>query len=149
MFRFLFFTGGTMDIFETKVAPASGTQYQEVYQQSFDLYKKIKKKTKRRPYIRSAYFKKDKIFLELFWNHLHEKLNFRDKTRRAKYFPCALDLIRHTLHHPESKENVDRKSEILHRFTGRTKDGRLFCVQIKEEKRSAQKWLVSVFPLDK
>mgnify|MGYP001563858754 CR=1 FL=1 len=91
---------------------------------------------------------KEKVFLQLFWNHLHEKLNFRDKTRRIKLFPCALELIQFSRFDPESKENVNRRSELLHRFFGKTKDGKLFFVQIKEEKRSGEKWLVSVFDVD-
>lgn len=138
-----------MKIYITKISPIPGTNYSEVYKHAFGFYNKIKKKTKRRPYVRSAYFKKDKIFLPLFWNHLHEKLNHRDKTRRVKYFLCAIELIENSTLDPESKRNVDRQSEILHRFAGKTKDEKLFFVQIKEEKRSGEKWLVSVFPVEK
>ena len=138
-----------MRIYQTKTDPIAGTNYAEVYKKAFYLYKEIKKKTKRRPYIRSKYFKKDKIFLQLFWNHLHEKLNHRDKTRRIKYFLCAIDLIKNSNFDPESKENIDRRSEIFHRFSGKTKAGDLFFVQIKEEKRFGEKWLISTFPISK
>jgi len=40
----------------------------------------------------------------------------------------------------------NKMSEILHRFAGITKDGDNFFVQIKENKKNGQKWLVSVFP---
>lgn len=96
--------------------------------------------------MRSAYFNKEKIFLELFWSHLHAKFNHRDKIRRIKYFPCALELISNTRFDPLSKENPNRPSEILHRFGGVTNDGEEFCVQIKENKKNGQKWLISVFP---
>ncbi|MBI2444397.1 MAG: hypothetical protein HYV42_04130 [Candidatus Magasanikbacteria bacterium] len=79
---------------------------------------------------------------------MHEKLNHRDKIRRVRYFPCALELLQHSRFDPESKENVDRRSEILHRFAGITKNGDKFFVQVKEDKRSGQKWLISVFPLE-
>lgn len=136
-----------MKIYQTKCAELAGTNFSEVSQKAFGLYNQIRRKTKRRPYVRSAYFKKDKIFLPLFWNHLREKLNYRDKTRRVKYFPCAIELIKNSRFDPESKENVDRRSEILHRFSGKTKGGQLFFVQIKEDKRTGEKWLVSVFPI--
>ena len=45
-----------------------------------------------------------------------------------------------------SKENPNRRSEIVHRFAGITAEKDLFFVQIKEEKRTGQKWLMSVFP---
>lgn len=134
-----------MKIYQTSTVPLTGTSYKEVYHKARDLYSTIRKRTKRRPYIRSAFFDKDKVFLQLFWNHLHEKLNFRDKTRRVKLFPCAVELIRESRFNPESKQNVDRPSEILHRFAGKTKTGQLFFVQIKEEKKTGEKWLVSVF----
>ena len=78
---------------------------------------------------------------------MREKLNYRDKTRRVKYFPCALELIKNNRFDPESKENVDRRSEILHRFSGKTKNGQLFFAQIKEDKITGEKWLISVFPV--
>ncbi|MFH1089359.1 MAG: hypothetical protein V1716_02965 [Candidatus Uhrbacteria bacterium] len=138
-----------MEIFQTKTNKLSGTNFKEIYKTAFSFYQKLKQKTKRRPYIRSAYFNKEKVFLEFFWHHLHEKLNYRDKTRRVKYFSCAIELIQNSKLNPGSKENVNRRSEIFHRFAGRSKNGDLFFVQIKEDKRTNQKWLVSIFPVDK
>ena len=110
------------------------------------LYRDITRKTKRRPYIRSTYFDKQKVFLPLFWQHLHEKENLKDKTRRLKYYPCALELIQKSRVEPISKENPNRQGEIVHRFAGSTPDNELFFVQIKEVKRTGEKWLISVFP---
>ena len=125
--------------------PITGTSYSEVYKKSFEHYKKIRKKSKRRPYIRSLYFDKQKFFLQLFWHHLHEKHNYRDKIRRAKYFSCSIELIEKSRFDPVSKENVNKRSETLHRFAGITKDGQLFFVQIKENRKIGEKWFVSVF----
>lgn len=137
-----------MKVYRTKSKKLPGTNFHEVKKKAFGLYQTEKKRTKRRPYIRSAYFKKDKIFLPLFWQHLHEKLNLKDKTRRVKYLPCAFELIRHSRIEPTSKENPNRRSEILHRFTGITPENEIFRVQIKEDKRTGEKWLMSVFPLE-
>ena len=137
-----------MKIYQVKSDKLHGTNFSEICKSAFEIYKIIKKRSKRRSYVRSAYFNKEKIFLELFWQHLHEKLNHRDKVRRVRYFPCAIELIQHTKFDPESKENVDRKSEILHRFAGKTKNGEMFFVQIKEDKKSGQKWFMSVFPIE-
>ena len=137
-----------MKTYKTKVRKLSGTRYADTYKKAVGLYSQIKSKTKRRPYARSAYFNKDKIFLELFWRHLHEKKNLNDKTRRVKYFPCAIELILYSRFEPISKENPNRRSEILHRFAGITPENDLFFVQIKEEKRTSQKWLMSVFPVE-
>ncbi len=136
-----------MQIYQVKTKKFTGTQYAEIYKKAFVIYKKIKSKTKRRPYIRSAYFDKEKIFLELFWQHLHEKLNFRDKARRVKYFACAIELIQNSKYEPSTKINPNKKSETLYRFSGVLNTGEIFYVQIKEEK-DGQKWLVSVFPKD-
>ena len=87
--------------------------------------------------------------MELFWSHLHEKENMKDKTRRIKYFACAIELVQHSILEPKTKENPNNEKEIVHRFTGITKEHEIFFVQIKEEKRTGKKYLMSVFPLDK
>lgn len=138
-----------MQIYRTKVKRLPGTHWRQVIEKAFGQYKIIKQKTKRRPYIRSTYFKKEKIFLELFWSHLHEKTNIGDKTRRLKYFPCAIELIENSSYEPTTKENPNRKDELLHRFMGSTPNDEVFYVQIKEERKSKQKWLISIFPLSK
>lgn len=83
--------------------------------------------------------------MSLFWQHLNDK-HHNERTRRLKYFPCAIELIRHSKYDPTSIENVDRKSEILHRFAGITSENELFYIQIKENKKNGQKYLMSVFP---
>lgn len=138
-----------MKYFQTKAEKLAGTNYKEVYQKAFRHYLEIKRRSKRRTYIRSAYFNKGKVFLSLFWQHLHDKFSLKDKIRRVKYFPCAIELIKKSHFGPASKENVDKKSEILHRFAGVTKDGTVYFVQIKEYKRSGEKFLISIFPLSK
>ncbi|MDA2922394.1 hypothetical protein MYX07_03970 [Patescibacteria group bacterium AH-259-L07] len=138
-----------MKSYQTKTKKFTGTDFHEVHRKAFGLYKEIKSKTKRRPYVRSAYFKKEKVFLELFWQHLFDKKNWRDRIRRLKYYPYAIELIQKSRFEPESKENPNKRTEILHRFAGITKENDIFFVQIKEDKRTGQKWLISVFPLGK
>jgi CRISPR/Cas system-associated endoribonuclease Cas2 len=72
-------------------------------------------------YVRSLYFNKEKVFLDLIQNSKFE---------------------------PTSKENPNKRSEILHRFAGITSEKDLFFVQIKENKQSGTKWFMSVFPVD-
>ena len=133
--------------YRTKSKKLTGSNYGEVHKKAFSIFIQIKKKSKRRVYIRSAYFKNDKIFLSLFWHHLADKFSHKEKLRRIKFYPCALELIRGSTFNPESKENVDRKSELLHRFTGITSEDEIFFVQIKEDKKNDQKYLISIFPL--
>lgn len=134
--------------YKTKSDVLKGTDYKEISKKAFLFYNQIRRKTKRRPYIRSAYFKKDKIFLGLFWNHLQLK-NIWDRVRRMKYIACGIELARESTLEPISKENPNKPGEILHRFAGKAKNGDLFFVQIKEIKRSGEKWLVSIFPFEK
>jgi len=68
--------------------------------------------------------------------------------RRVRYFGCATELIQKSRFESKSKENPNKPSEVLHRFVGITADNELFYVQIKEEKRTGQKFLISVFPED-
>jgi hypothetical protein len=134
-----------MKAYQTSVGKLSGTDYREVHKKASLLYKRIKARSKRRPYIRSVYFKKDKIFLGVFWEHLMQK-SWWDQLRRLKFLPCAFDLIQNSKYEPESKQNPNKPSEILHRFAGLSQNNELFIVQIKEDKNSDQKWLLSVFP---
>jgi hypothetical protein len=135
-----------MKIFTTKAKVLAGTNYAEVYKLAYYHYISIKKRSKRRPYVRSAYFKKEKIFLGLFWHHLHDKLNLKEKTRRLKFFSCALDLIQNSRFEPTTKINPNCSSEILHRFFGMDSTNIKFFVQIKEDLKTKEKFLISVFP---
>ncbi len=134
-------------VYKTNCKKLAGTDFKELHQKTLDVYKKIRRKSKRRTYIRSAYFKKDKIFLELFWQHLFDKENWKDRARRLRYFPAGIDLIQNTRFDPKSKENPNKSGEIFHRFIGMTKENELFCVQIKENKKNNQKFLISIFPI--
>jgi uncharacterized protein YgiM (DUF1202 family) len=132
--------------YQTKAKKLAGTNYAEVKKQATIVFNQVKKRTKRTPYIRSAYFKKEKVFLNYFWDHLLQK-PFKDRTRRLKFLPCAFDLIANSKVTPTSKENVDNRNEILHRFTGQTQNKEVFFVQIKEDKRDSKKYFISCFPL--
>jgi len=120
--------------YPTKIKKLPGTSYAEIREHAIFLFNQIKRKTKRRPYVRSAYFNKQKIFFDYFWQHLFEK-SFKERVRRLKYFGCALDLIKNSRNEPISFENPHRHSEILHRFAGLSKEKELFYVQIKEDKK--------------
>ena len=132
--------------YQTNKNKLSGARYTEVRNQALPLFNQIKRRTKRRPYIRSAYFKKQKIFFDYFWSHLFQK-SLKERTRRLQYFSCAIDLIRNSRITPTSKENVDNKNEILHRFIGQLRNKEIFFVQIKEDKKSGKKYFMSCFPI--
>src|SRR3989338_1073848 len=138
-------TLSSMNVYQTKVIKFSGTDYGDVYPKAFSYFKQIRARSKRRPYVRSAYFNKEKVFLDYFWEPLHQKSS-RDRVRRMKYYSCAIDLIKNTKAGPISKENPNKKSEILHRFAGITPDKELFFVQINQDKKSNKKFFLSVFP---
>jgi len=138
-----------MKAYKTKTKKSAGTSYPEIRKKAFGLYKKIKHKSKRKPYIKSVYFKKDKIFLDLFWSHLFKEKNYWDQMRRMKFFACGIELIRKSNIEPISKENPNKYGEILHRFAGASRDNELFFVQIKEDKKTSKKWLISIFPIEK
>jgi len=131
-------------IYRTKTRKLAGTDYKEIRHKALASYDVIRKRSKRRPYVRSAYFNKEKIFLGIFWSHLYEK-NYRDQRRRMKLFNCAIELIQKSKLDPISRENPNRSEELLHKFFGISPDEELFIVQIKENKRNNQKWLISIF----
>lgn len=81
-----------MRIYQTKAGKLTGTDFHQVYKKAFGLYEQIRRRTKRRAYLRSAYFKKDKIFLVLFWQHLWDKHKWQDRMRRLMERKFANDL---------------------------------------------------------
>lgn len=137
------YTGG-MEIYKTKSSKIGATRYRDVYHQAWDIYKTIKKQTKRRPYIRSAYFNKDKVFFDYYWRHL-DNSSYLNRRKRLRYFSCGIELIRRSRVAPTTKLNPNKPSEIPHRFAGTTRDGEPFYVQIKEDTRKNQKYLMSIF----
>jgi len=138
-----------MRVYKCKAGKLNGTDFYEVRAAALLIFKEVKRRSRRQPYVRSVYFKKDKVFLNLFWQHLFDKGNWRDRMRRLQYFEAALELIEHTRIEPESKKNPNRANEMLHRFTGLTKNEDFFFVQIKESLTNKKKFLMSIFPGDK
>jgi hypothetical protein len=133
-----------MKEFKSKDSLLSGTSYDEVLVIARKEYKKIEAITKRQPYVRSTYFKKDKIFMSLFWTHLMQK-DRKVRLKRLKLYKAAIDLLRNSYCEPETIFKKDDMSVLLHRFYGTTKDGVSFCVQVKHDKRSGRKDFMSVF----
>lgn len=134
-----------MEYFKSTKHKIAGTSFKEVNKTAKIIFRQIESKTKRTPYVRSKYFKKDKIFLTLFWGHLFGKRD-KDKIRRLKFFDCAIDVIKNSNYDPDTKENFKKKDELLHRFSGVTTNKEKFVVQIKENKRTKRKDLISIYP---
>lgn len=134
-----------MQYYQTKANLIPGTSYKDVEKIALRIFKKIKAQTKRTPYIRSVYFNKEKVFLNIFWSHLHEKSQ-PDRFRRLKYFDCAIELIKNSKVKPFEKINPKDNFEILYRFSGRTKGGEIFQAQIKENRKSKRKDFISILP---
>jgi hypothetical protein len=138
-----------MQVFRTKSAIIKGSSFHEVNKRALSIYREIKRRSKRTPYIRSAYFNNGKIFLAVFWHHFWEKEKWGDRMRRLRFYPAAVELIQGSKCEPISKENPNKSNEILHRFLGITRENMIFHVQIKEDKRSGRKDLISIFPESK
>ncbi len=134
-----------MEYYRSSKHKIPGTNFKEVNKSAQLIFKQLKSRTKRTPYIRSKYFKKEKIFLNLFWEHLHQKQE-KDRTRRLKFYDCTLDLIKNCTLNPITRENFQKKDELLHRFYGKSINQEKFVVQIKENKRTKRKDLISIYP---
>ena len=135
-----------MQYYQTKAEKITGSNFNEMRKKAEKLFDAIKKKSKRKPYVRSAYFDKSKIFLDYFWEHLYAKKNLRDKQRRLQYYAAALELMQKSRIRPDSVENPNIKREILHRFRGITKEHEAFIVQIKEDRKTGKRYFISIFP---
>ncbi|MCA9325603.1 hypothetical protein KDA23_06105 [Candidatus Saccharibacteria bacterium] len=135
-----------MQIFQSSFGKFPSTSHGEVLRLARREFHKIQKRTPRRQaYVRSKYFRKDKIFVNQFWQHLGQK-RAGDQVRRLRLYNCAIDLIRNTSISPETIFSKADSNLLLHRFAGKTKDNEPFIVQVKENKRTGRKDFMSVFP---
>lgn len=135
-----------MIFYQTKTKELSGTSYAEIKKEAAFLFNQIKRQTKRRPYILSAYFRKQKIFFDYFWVHLFEK-NHKERVKRLRYFAASIELIKKSKNHPDIEKRSTDNKQIFYRFLGSLKNGELFFVQIKEDRKTGKKYFMSCFPL--
>ncbi|MDR0979598.1 MAG: hypothetical protein LBM12_00355 [Candidatus Nomurabacteria bacterium] len=130
------------DYFQSQYSKIKGTAPLEIERKAKAHYEIFAKHAGRRQaFIRSAYFKKEKVFLKTFWDHIYAKSR-KDRERRLRFYICALDLIANTRKTPVEKAVG---SDTLFRFYGKAKDGCMFIVQIKRDKNN-KKFHMSVFP---
>jgi hypothetical protein len=108
-------------------------------------FRALQKQTKRRPHIRSAYFKKDKLFFDFFWQHMQSK-SVPDRARRLKYVPCALEILRQSRHDPITYVDKYQPGIIKHEFIGKATDGIIFSVIIQQDRKTGKKQLLSIYP---
>lgn len=133
--------------YRCRVKQLAGSDYHEVYALASNAYQKAKGSTKRRPYVRAVFYNKEKIFLPLFWEHLMQK-HWKERVVRMKLFPCAIELLQRSTCMPISKQNPNKPAELLHRFLGITSENVEFVVQVRENKRTGEKWFMSAFPFE-
>lgn len=134
-----------MIVYKTKVKKISGTSYGEIIGKARFVFHSVEKRSKRSTYLKSPFFNNEKVFLNLFWEHLGQKPQ-RERKWRLKFLSCAFDLIENSRNKPVSIVNPNHKGEVLHRFGGLATTNELFFVQIKENKRTGRKDFMSVFP---
>lgn len=136
-----------MKIWKVKNSVIKGKNYGAVIKQAYSLFHQIEKRTKRQPYVKSKYFKNQKVFISYFLDHIKQK-NPRDRRRRLRYFACAIELIENSTHDPDLKYSLNKESsDLWFRFFGETDTKEIFVVQIKENKKK-QKFFMSVFPYE-
>ncbi len=135
-----------MQVYKSKYSRLPGSTYNEIVAAARREYHTIQKRNPRRiAHVRSAYFAKDKVFLNTFWDHVKQK-HPTDQERRLKLYAAAIDLIRNSKLTPDTIFAENDKDTLLHRFYGVSQDGQYFSVQIKESKRTHRKEFMSVFP---
>lgn len=62
-----------MSVYQSKYGLLPGSSYDEVVAAARKEFNTIRKLTKRQPYVRSKYFRGDKVFVTIFWDHLMQK----------------------------------------------------------------------------
>lgn len=132
-------------ICSNKTLPGSTTS--ELITHARQAYHKIQKQTPRRiPYVRSRYFGGQKIFINIYWDHLRQK-SLQERTRRLRFYVASLELIAKTKQHPMISYAKDKSGVIYHRFLGQTQDGHEFYVQISQNKKGRYDFM-SAFPVN-
>lgn len=135
-----------MKTYKSRLGLVPGTSYSEVINFVRREYHTIQKRTPlRQAYVRSVYFRKDKIFVNQYFEHLKQK-NAADRLRRLRFFSAAIDTIRNCPEAPIAMQNPNKADETLYRYSAETKDGKRFAVQIRENKVTRRKDFVSAFP---
>ena len=126
--------------FQSKYEKLRGSRDKELFAEARRVFKAYQKR-RRQPYVRSKYFKKQKVFLSMFWKHLNEKLP-SDRKRRIPFLQCALELLMKSTIEPETY--IVDKVEYF-RFYGKTKSGEIFAVQVMKDKKG-NRYFMSCFP---
>jgi hypothetical protein len=134
-----------MKYYKTKSHLVDGDQYKEVEKNARLIYKQIAAKSKRNPYIGAPYFNKEKVFIEIFWTHLFQKSK-TDRKRRLRYFSCAIELMHKSTIAPDTCLNPNGNGNTLNRFYGTARTGHNFIVQISKDRRTGDKYLMSILP---
>jgi hypothetical protein len=134
-----------MDVYKTKASTIKGTSYEEVVKTARKAYGEVKAQRKRSPYVRMKYFKGEKVFVNLFWEH-NVQMHKRDRLKRLPFYAASLELISETRHAPQVTLKKSESNLVYYRFNGITQNGRLFTVQIKENIKTGRKDFMSVFP---
>ena len=128
--------------YKCKARLIPGHNFKDVNKIARRIYNGLNPKSKRRPHIKSAYFG-CKVFLDNYWPHLKQK-SPGDQIRRLKFFECALELIQNSKGKPVYQQKDELKKEALYRFIGKV-GAQYFIVQIKEDLKRKQKYLMSAF----
>ncbi|MCL2280636.1 hypothetical protein FWC31_01990 [Candidatus Saccharibacteria bacterium] len=68
------------------------------------------------------------------------------RTKRLKYYACCLDLLGNSTCEPTIKPDPGDANRRFYRFYGRSADGYEFIVQVVEEIKTGNKFLISCFP---
>jgi len=131
--------------YQAKSKKVAGTNLGEVYENASRIYREIASRTKRRPYIRSLYFNKEKVFFDYFWDHLRQK-SPKVRFERLQYFRVACELLKNSRNKPIIKPNPNKPKETFYKFAGLTANKEIFFVQIKEKKGKKGKYFMSCFP---
>lgn len=138
-----------MELYLSKYNKYPGSSEPEVVKVARDYYDAIRKRnSRRRPYIRSAYYGREKVFLTIYWDHLFQK-NRKERILRSKLYRCGIDLVRYNRHQPIIVKESNNPNVVFNRFLGRTKDGELYWVQVIIDTKTKRKDLISIFPYKK
>ncbi|MEN8253042.1 MAG: hypothetical protein ABFQ62_01540 [Patescibacteria group bacterium] len=132
--------------FPVKSKLLTGTSYGELKKHADLIFALYKGKGDKKVCVRSAFFKKQKVFFDHFWKHMFQKPK-RQRMGRLKLLLGAIELISKSRNKPSKKINPKKRTEVLYRFYGITnKSKSKFVVQIKQNINTKRLQCISIFP---
>lgn len=132
-------------VYKCKISAFYSSSYARVKKQAKNFFNSKTAHSRRSAYVRAPAWKKQKVFLGVFWSHLFDKKP-AERMVRLRLLPCALEVLENSTYPFVTKTEPGNPNIFLHRLYGQTPAGQVFALQVKEYSNKQKLYFVSCFP---